>query len=170
MLVLSRRKNQKVLFPSLGISIQVVRANPKNIQLGIEAPKEIRVIRAELAERPSKLANSDDNRYSNIHSAHNVNFCESTVRRELEEASLAIRLAQNQVTQGLNESAERALDHALSRLQALEEVLLNPIDEPRIKASVREQNSGYHIGATSQVEIPSLASIVSESFLEPLAE
>jgi len=48
MLILSRRKAQKVLFPGLDISVEVLGFNGKQVRLGIDAPPEIRVIRDEL--------------------------------------------------------------------------------------------------------------------------
>ena len=48
MIVLSRRETERVLFPQLGISIEVCRLQGNQVRLGIDAPKQIRVIRAEL--------------------------------------------------------------------------------------------------------------------------
>lgn len=48
MLVLTRRKKQKVLFPTLNVSIEIIDCGGKSIRLGIEAPEEIIVVRGEL--------------------------------------------------------------------------------------------------------------------------
>jgi carbon storage regulator CsrA len=48
MLILSRRLNEKVVFPSLGLTVQVVALKPGVVRLGIEAPPEVQVLRAEL--------------------------------------------------------------------------------------------------------------------------
>ena len=50
MLVLSRKKDQKVLLPGLGVTIQVIRCNESSVRLGFDAPPEIRIIRDELDE------------------------------------------------------------------------------------------------------------------------
>ncbi len=50
MLVLSRRLNEKVLFPGLQASVQVVGVKGNVVRLGIEAPPGVRVLREELAE------------------------------------------------------------------------------------------------------------------------
>jgi carbon storage regulator len=54
MLVLSRNRNESVVFPSLGISIEVVRISKGKVILGVEAPKVIPVHREEIAARISR--------------------------------------------------------------------------------------------------------------------
>ena len=54
MLVLSRRPNEKVLFPSINASVQVVAIKPGVVRLGIEAPAEVVVFREEVMD-PSRL-------------------------------------------------------------------------------------------------------------------
>lgn len=51
MLVLSRNEMEKVLFPTLGISVEVLRIRGRTARLGIDAPSEIPVLRHELAGR-----------------------------------------------------------------------------------------------------------------------
>ena len=51
MLVLSRRQNEKVVFPTLGISIEVRRIAGKRVQLAIAAPANIPILRHEVLER-----------------------------------------------------------------------------------------------------------------------
>lgn len=48
MLVLSRRKNEEIIFPDLGITVEVVHVKGSTVRLGIKAPKEIRILRGEL--------------------------------------------------------------------------------------------------------------------------
>ena len=48
MLVLSRRLYEAIVFPGLGITIRVVHVKGGAIRLGIEAPKEVAVLREEL--------------------------------------------------------------------------------------------------------------------------
>jgi len=51
MLVLSRGSQQKIVFPSLGISIQILQVAGRKVRIGVEAPQEIAVHRGEVAER-----------------------------------------------------------------------------------------------------------------------
>ena len=55
MLVLSRRENEKVLFPELGITIKVIKMKGNQVRLGISAPESIKVLRGELAFEESPV-------------------------------------------------------------------------------------------------------------------
>jgi carbon storage regulator CsrA len=51
MLVLSRSRAQKIVFPSLGISIEILHIAGNRVRVGIDAPADIPVHRHEVAER-----------------------------------------------------------------------------------------------------------------------
>lgn len=55
MLVLSRREQESIVFPKLGIRIEITRIRGKAISVGIEAPDSVRVLRGEIAT-PEDLA------------------------------------------------------------------------------------------------------------------
>jgi len=50
MLVLSRKTNETIEFPELGISIDVIKVKGGTVRLGIKAPESIRILRGELLE------------------------------------------------------------------------------------------------------------------------
>ena len=50
MLVVSRGINDRVVFPSLGISVQVTKVKGSRVSLGFDAPSDVRIIRHELIE------------------------------------------------------------------------------------------------------------------------
>jgi len=50
MLVLARRPGQKVVFPGLGITVEILRSNGNVARLGIEAPDDVVVLREEVLE------------------------------------------------------------------------------------------------------------------------
>jgi carbon storage regulator CsrA len=52
MLVLSRRLHEKVVLPSLGVTIEVRAIRCGAVRLGIVAPPEVRVLREELVGKP----------------------------------------------------------------------------------------------------------------------
>jgi carbon storage regulator CsrA len=52
MLVLSRRLNEKIVLPDLGITVQVLALRHGGVRLGIEAPPNIAVLREELVGKP----------------------------------------------------------------------------------------------------------------------
>jgi carbon storage regulator CsrA len=51
MLVLSRGARQKIVFPILGISIEILQIAGNRVRVGIDAPTEVPVHRNEVAER-----------------------------------------------------------------------------------------------------------------------
>jgi carbon storage regulator CsrA len=54
MLVLSRKTQQQLVIPGLDIRITVLSVGTNRVQLGIEAPQEIQVTRAELKRLPPR--------------------------------------------------------------------------------------------------------------------
>lgn len=48
MLVLSRRPEETIVFPELGITVEVIRTKGNTVRLGIKAPEEVRILRGEL--------------------------------------------------------------------------------------------------------------------------
>lgn len=51
MLVLSRRLNEKIVLPGLGVTVQVLSIKRGVVRLGIEAPPDISVCREEVLRR-----------------------------------------------------------------------------------------------------------------------
>jgi carbon storage regulator CsrA len=54
MLVLSRKPNEKVLFPTINTAVRVVSIKGGTVRLGIEAPPEVPILRAELQNRAAQ--------------------------------------------------------------------------------------------------------------------
>lgn len=51
MLVLSRRPEEKIVIPGLGITIHVVAVKSGSVRIGIEAPPDVPVFREEVLRR-----------------------------------------------------------------------------------------------------------------------
>jgi len=49
-LILGRRANQSIVFPSCGITVRILDVNGKVAKVGIEAPRNVEVLRGELVE------------------------------------------------------------------------------------------------------------------------
>lgn len=60
MLVLSRRENEKILFPEVGVSVEVLQVKGNRARIGIDAPASMSIIRGELARRGQELADAVD--------------------------------------------------------------------------------------------------------------
>ena len=52
MLVLTRRRDEKVILPSLHVTVQVLEVKRGVVRLGIEAPGDVGVVREELLALP----------------------------------------------------------------------------------------------------------------------
>jgi carbon storage regulator CsrA len=109
MLVLSRKANQTVVFPSLGISVEIVNIAGKTVSIGVRAPHDIRVLRGELVP-PESVLSSADSDHKRQHE----------LRNRLNKANLALKLLQKQLQRGQTESAEESLAIALRTLEELE--------------------------------------------------
>lgn len=48
MLVLTRRPDETIVFPELGITVEVIMTKGNKVRLGIKAPDSVRILRGEL--------------------------------------------------------------------------------------------------------------------------
>lgn len=105
MLVVTRRPNERIVFPSLGITVEVLKLAKGAARIGIEAPLDVRILRDELLQHGEAAPDrSDRHGFANI----------------LSRAMLAIHLAQKQVEAGRSAEAMATLEMALSSLEAIE--------------------------------------------------
>lgn len=111
MLILSRRAQQQISFPGLGISIRIVSVQGQRVRIGVEAPPDIAVIRTELA--PLADAYKAAARPTTSPATH-------TFKNRLNGAILGLHLAQRQLAVGAHSQAEESLLEALQRLADLE--------------------------------------------------
>jgi carbon storage regulator CsrA len=56
MLVLSRRVGEKIVLPGLGVTVEVVNVKSGTVRLGITAPPEVTILRAEVPDRTAEWA------------------------------------------------------------------------------------------------------------------
>lgn len=113
MLVLSRRPGQRVFFPALGISVQVLPNKGSTIRLGIDAPANVSVLREELvtAETLESLSTPS--------SDHDL-------RGRFNTMAVALHVIEKQLQAGLTEDAQRTLQQA-------QEVLEKPMTTSVVK-------------------------------------
>jgi len=117
MLVLSRGRNDKVVFPSLGISVEILRVEGRNVRLGIDAPRDIAVLRGELVDEeiaPSVKPGSDA-----------PDRLTHSVRNRLQKATLGLRVLQRLLETDNAADAEATIFKIFSELKSLE-AELNP--------------------------------------------
>src|SRR5687768_13987353 len=111
MLVLSRRPDETIVFPHLGVTVRVLRVQGNVVRIGVEAPPEVRVLRHELADRPVP---ERARRPSPSHA----------LRNRLNKVGLSLHLLQRQLQVGRAEAADATLANALEQLTSLDLELL----------------------------------------------
>ena len=112
MLVLSRGPTDKIIFPNLDITVEILRIAGNKVRVGIDAPEDVRVLRHELVDEQSGTGAST--RPSHLSHAF---------RNRLNTANLALHLLQRQLDAGLAEEAETTLQKALHELDTLNETI-----------------------------------------------
>lgn len=130
MLVLSRRADEKIVFPGLGISLTVLRVKGSVVKVGVEAPRQVKVLRDEVS--PSDLmADLDSPLLQQL-----LKSAPPTVRHEflnrLSKVTVALELLRKLaggsriVEQAADLDGEALLHRALRELKGLEAVVNGP--------------------------------------------
>lgn len=115
MLVVSRKQNQSIVFPSLGISVEILRVSGKTVSVGVQAPDDVRILRGEIAANAEQeLAPTPGERALTEKKHHDF-------KNRLNQVSLAISLAQKQLANGAADDAAKSLANALDTLQQWEQ-------------------------------------------------
>ena len=118
MLVLSRRESQSIEFPALGIRVEVLRCGSNAIRLGIDAPRDIRVLRSELAE--GKLPLDHDNFQAAISPRRTFDTVSYQLQRQLDEAFLTLSQLRSICDDAGTADDEAALEGFLTQLHQID--------------------------------------------------
>lgn len=119
MLILSRRPTESIDFPQLGISVSIVSVKGCRVQVGVDAPSEIRIVRRELASNSPEPAEAVA--ANELRKKSEARRAKHEFRNQLNQATLGLHLAQKQLAAGLHDSANTTLTKALARLAELEQ-------------------------------------------------
>lgn len=129
MLVVSRKQNQSVVFPTLGIRVEILRMAGKTVRVGVEAPEEIQILRGELIDTES--SSSDDSmpgksKADDASSSERAKQEQHDLRNRLNRANLAMKLLQKQLSMGQIDDAESSLSIALKTFDEMEQAVAAP--------------------------------------------
>ncbi len=129
MLVLSRGANDKVVFPTLGITVEILRFVGSKVRLGIDAPKDIPVLRDEILERKEAPLPVDERLPAAAELAHST-------RNRLHKATLGLRLVQRMLESGQADGAEPTIFRIFNELKSLEDELTGAAAPRRADADI----------------------------------
>lgn len=170
MLVLTRRPSDRILFPKLGIAIHVVRVDGRSVRLGVEAPRDVHVVRHELwgDEQPEgeSLAGNAPSGTEPSRSGSLINRNHS-LRNELQTLLLTLHLLQRLVEQGKFEPSEieSQLADVIERLHKFESSLSceQPprAAEPASVLPIRKLSQGYRRRALLVEDNPNERSLLA---------
>lgn len=121
MLVLSRRLEQKVLFPHLGITVEVIGIRGRNVKLGIDAPPSVRIVRDELADDWDFEASEFADDGLEPQDGDNPNLLRHRLNNRLNSISLNLQLAEKLAKLGQVEESVLQIKSALQELASLNE-------------------------------------------------
>ena len=124
MLVLSRRPNQKVVFPGLGITIEVLRSRGSVVRLGIEAPENVAILRDEVMKSSNDEHNDSDLEGSVTHRELHHRW-----QNKLNEVMLKLQLLQRQSEVDQLVDLEHRLSDIFAELNDLEKSTLDAVVE-----------------------------------------
>lgn len=130
MLVLSRGRNDKVVFPSLGISVEILRIAGNRVRLGIEAPEEVPVLRHEIAE----ALGSDDVAVPQSQAKTQLSH---GVRNRLNSAALGLHILHKKLEAGNHDDAEATIFKIFNELKSIEEEFDPSTKSPQVLNSDR---------------------------------
>ncbi len=119
MLVLTRRLGQKIIFPTMRTTVQVVAAKAGVVRLGIDAPEGLPVYREELLERNGfsvPPAATDGTRLEDA--AHQLKHL---LNNRLNASTIGVALLRRQLERGLIGDMAATLDKIEDNLKTIQE-------------------------------------------------
>lgn len=117
MLVLSRKTDDAVVFPGLGITINLLKVDSRVARLGIEAPPHIRIMRKELLDG-SVEESFDIQSFENLFGSSRDQLHE--MRNQLNTLNLGLHLYRQQMDAGFIEEANETFQGVIKRLATIE--------------------------------------------------
>lgn len=113
MLVLSRGPEDKIVFPNLDITVEILRVSGNRVRVGVDAPHHVRVLRHELTESFSTELQQADQSHTGQTLSH-------AFRNQLNTAHVALGLAEKQLNAGMDVKALATLRRAMAMFDKLD--------------------------------------------------
>lgn len=121
MLVLSRHRGQGIEFPECGISINVLETTSNRVRIGVNAPKEVTILRSELA---SSHSGTGDPSAPQTSKQEGFSSPQTQLRQRLEQSRRAVAEIAAKSLDVSDNNVRRLLDHFNSNLDLLKDAML----------------------------------------------
>ena len=134
MLVLTRKETDKILFPSLGITVEVLRVQGNKTRIGIQAPEDVPILRHEISQvkkvefAPDKHLN-DDRLRDLVHA----------IRRRLDSATDNLNQLHTSFDDQTSESSQTKLEELFRELRSLEREANQILDDSGVPTNESHQ-------------------------------
>jgi two-component system, OmpR family, response regulator len=138
MLVLTRRLNEKIVFPAIHAEVQVLGMKGGQVRLGIEAPPQVAIVRDELAGR-GENGNGSEPETSWSETPESSREFAHQVRNRLNDIGLNLAILRQRVGQGQTESAILTINRIEEELRLMRQELEREF--ARVGAGRREEVS-----------------------------
>jgi carbon storage regulator CsrA len=125
-LVLSRRESEKILFPSLGISVEVLKIQGGRARVGINAPADIPVLRHECAVKKLSIAGSPVRNHGVaftpdlFQSNERLSELIHVMRKRLDAAATTLNCLNRSVEVNNEQDSQKFMSELYRELQSLE--------------------------------------------------
>ncbi|MFG0264466.1 MAG: response regulator [Rhodopirellula sp. JB055] len=116
MLVVSRRKGECISFPQVGITIKFVRIHSATAKVGVDAPKNLQIIRGDSDSDPVSYEDWTQEALAVL-----PRETRHAIRNELHSISLGLHLLKHQIDLNLMDDAERTFETMQRALLSLNE-------------------------------------------------
>lgn len=128
MLVLTRRENEKIVFPAVDTTVEVLEVKAGRVRLGIKAPKELQILREEVMQSDAQRAERSG---VDAFAMSMLRKTKHQIRNQLNSATVGLALARRQLKAGLTESLEVTLDRIGHGFENLEQQVEGLVEQAR---------------------------------------
>jgi carbon storage regulator CsrA len=127
MLVLARRLHEKIVLPTLDVSIQVVALQSNLVRLGFEAPQDVTIFREEVYVGQAARSDGELEPGTETLLGHNI-------RNRLNNLGLALSLLRHQLPSGLGPDAQKTLDQLQANFAAVKSQVQALLEEKKTQS------------------------------------
>lgn len=135
MLVLSRRVDETIAIPEVGIFVQVLRIDSNRVKIGIQAPDEIGVLRGELS--PTDAQGLQSRRLQRVVSRDELH----DLKNQLNAIRLNLHVVRRQRDTGNHDAAEAALSRLFRQFESIQGAVFDRTSDGERRALLVEDDA-----------------------------